>query len=444
MILGLFHKTYKQSFSDYRPINVLPFVSKILEILMLKQMQYYFDTKCLFPSHQSGFRKGHGTETALLKLTSDIFRGSGSGKCTVLVSLDFSKAYDCVPHSNLIDKLSSKFSFSNYSSQLIASYLRNRSQMVVAKGGQQSDILWVFRGMPQGGNLCCLLFSAYLDLPSILSCNYCAFADDIQIYVSGVRSNLPDMVSLLNENLNRIVTWCSLNGLALNPSKTRAIVFQPRPPSDDLPRVSMLNTLIPYSESLEILGLTLKHDLSWDLQAAKICKRTQFILHNLYRFKQYLSLELKTRLFKQLILPHFLYASTVFSGSLSGSNVKTLNRALRCGVRFVFDRGRRDSISPLILELLSLPFERLLQERRLLMMFKILRFHHYPRYLKPMLERGTSRRTCLLLIPELSSSWSYKCPIRVAITEWNKVDAAYRQSTDISGFRKLLHTYLMR
>jgi hypothetical protein len=54
---------------------------------------------------------------------------------------------------------------------------------------------------------------------------------------------------------------------------------------------------------LEILGLILKHDLSWDLQVAKICKRSQFILHNLYRFKQYLSLELKTRLFKQLILP---------------------------------------------------------------------------------------------------------------------------------------------
>jgi hypothetical protein len=116
---------------------------------MLKQMQYYFDTNCLFPSHQSGFQRGHGTETALLKLTSDILRGSGSGKCTVLVSLDFSKAYDCVPHSNLVDKLSSTFSFSNYSSQLVASYLNNTSQMVVGKGGQQSDILWVFHGMPQ-------------------------------------------------------------------------------------------------------------------------------------------------------------------------------------------------------------------------------------------------------------------------------------------------------
>ncbi len=105
---------------------------------------------------------------------------------------------------------------------------------------------------------------------------------------------------------------------------------------------------------------------------------------------------------------------------LSGANFKTLNRALRCGVRFVFDRGRRGSITPFVLELLTLPFERFLQERRLLMIFKILRFHHYPRYLKPMLERGTSRR--LLLTPELSSSWSYKCPIRVAITKWNKVD----------------------
>jgi hypothetical protein len=80
-----------QSLSDYRPISVLPFVSKILEVLMLQQMQQYFNSYDLFPSFQSGFRKGHGTETALLKLTSDIARGSGHEMSTVLVSLDFSK-----------------------------------------------------------------------------------------------------------------------------------------------------------------------------------------------------------------------------------------------------------------------------------------------------------------------------------------------------------------
>ncbi len=123
--------------------------------------------------------------------------------------------------------------------------------------------------MPQGGNLCCLPFSAYLDLPEILNCNYCAIADDLQIYASGPQSTIPDIVALLNANLCKNPIWCNSNGLVLNPSKTRAIVFQPQPPFDNLPKITVNNSDIPYTESLEILGVSLKHDLTWDLQSVK-------------------------------------------------------------------------------------------------------------------------------------------------------------------------------
>ncbi len=435
--------TNPKTLTDFRPISVLPFSSKILEILMLKQMQHYFNSYSLFPTHQSGFRKGHSTETALLKLTSDISRGSGYGKCTVLVSLDFSKAYDCVPHTNLVKKLSSTYSFSNSSSKLISNYLQNRSQMVIDNNGNLSDILRVFRGMPQGGNLCCLLFAGYLDLPSILNCNYCAFADDIQIYASGLQKDMSNTVELLNENLSKIMNWCNSNGLALNPTKTRAIPFQPSPNFENFPKVAIGVTEIPYSDSLDILGVTLKFNLSWDPQVAKISKRIFFLLHNLYRFKHYLSVDLKTRLFKQLILPHLLYASTVYSASLSGLNQRTLSRALRSAVRFVFDRGKRDSISPFVIKLLSLPFEKLLAQRRLIMLFKILRFHHYPKYLKSLLERGTSLRTSLLQNLTATSSWSQRCPIQKSISDWNKLSWIHRRCSDVNRFKKITHSYFL-
>jgi hypothetical protein len=78
---------------------------------------------------------------------------------------------------------------------MISNYLSNRSKVVFGKDGSQSKILYIFRGMPQGGNLCCLLFSAYLDLPSILDCSYCAFADELQIYASDPQKDFPDIVS---------------------------------------------------------------------------------------------------------------------------------------------------------------------------------------------------------------------------------------------------------
>jgi hypothetical protein len=90
-----------------------------------------------------------------------------------------------------------------------------------------------------------------------------------------------------------------------------------------------------------------------EVRFSKISRRVYFILHNLYSFKQFLSVELKSTLFKQIILPHFLYASAVFSGTLSSANTKALSRALRTSVRFVFDRGKRDSISDFVVKLLG-------------------------------------------------------------------------------------------
>jgi hypothetical protein len=78
------------------------------------------------------------------------------------------------------------------------------------------------------------------------------------------------------------------------------------------------------------------------------------------------------------------------------------------------------------------------------MLFKALRFHHSPIYLKLLLNRGTSLRSCLLRIPEPLSSWSHKCPIAVFISEWNKLGNVHRQCADTSKFRKLTHTYLMQ
>ncbi len=129
----------------------------------------------------------------------------------------------------------------------------------------------------------------------------------------------------------------------------------------------------------------------------------------------------------------FFVCQPIFSGMLSSANVKTLNRSLS------FNRAKKTAFCHFILKFLTLPFEKILHERRLLMFFKMLRFHHYPNYLEFLLERGSSLRTSLIQIPEPSSSQSHKFSVRVAITEWNKVDVAY-PCTDISRFKRLLHT----
>ncbi len=122
-----------------------------------------------------------------------------------------------------------------------------------------------FAGYPKAVSLIemtnCLLFSAYLDLPKHIDCNYNAYADDVQIFKSGTTQEIPQIVEQINLNLDKIRIWCENNGLMLNANKTQAILFQKNPPTDDIPRVAISNIPISYENSIDLLGIKLTYKL---------------------------------------------------------------------------------------------------------------------------------------------------------------------------------------
>ncbi len=154
LVLSLFESGDASDFNNFRPISLLPIVSKILEKIVANQLTHFLETKKLLSNCQPGFRPRLSSETALTVITDKIYSNMDSKKNSLLTLCDLSKAFDSVSHRILLNKCA-QLKIDNY---WFESYLSDRTQSV-RLGHQLSDILNVNYGIPQGPILGPILFS---------------------------------------------------------------------------------------------------------------------------------------------------------------------------------------------------------------------------------------------------------------------------------------------
>uniref|UniRef100_A0A803SNL8 Reverse transcriptase domain-containing protein n=1 Tax=Anolis carolinensis TaxID=28377 RepID=A0A803SNL8_ANOCA len=216
--------------NNFRPISNLPFLGKVLERVVASQLQGFLDDINYLDQSQSGFRPGHGTETALVALVDDLRRELDGGSVTLLVLLDISAAFETIDHGLLLGRLSGMGLGGTVLSWL-RSFLEGRSQMVKL-GDACSDPWPLSCGVPQGSILSPMLFNIYMKpLGEVIrsfgvGCHL--YADDAQLYYS-FPPNSKEASRVLDECLAAESIWMRRNKLKINPDKTEVLLVDRKP-----------------------------------------------------------------------------------------------------------------------------------------------------------------------------------------------------------------------
>lgn len=424
--------------NDFRPICMLPALSKSFEIVVKDQISPYLKRNNLLNSFQSAYQNGLSTSTTLLKVTEDVRRDLVRNCSTIMVLLDFSKAFDSVNHARLLYKLQCLFNFSSSAVSLVQSYLKDRLQ-AVSIDGVVSSFLQVSCGVPQGSVLGPLLFSMFInDLPDVLYFSkYHLFADDVQIYTSFPNDRLMDCIDRLNSDLSRISYWAVENNLLLNPAKSQAIMFNKSRSNLSAPIVSINSHQIPFSRTVVNLGLTLNNELTWIDHASSIASKVFTRLRSLWKHVDVLPFHTRLNLVKCLIIPLFTYADIVFSSSLDSISKGILARAFKGCVRFAYKVGKRDSVRNHMNSLLGCSLESYFRYRSIVFLRDLI-FSKTPCYLYDFLGFGRSARTHNLIIPVHSTLLRSTSFFVRIISVWNRLPSALKSIFSRELFRREL------
>lgn len=430
----------------YRPIAILSAIDKIFEKILFDKLQCYFDNNNLLYDYQFGFRKGCGTQEAILNVLKCVYKGLDDGYCGVTgVFFDFTKAFDLVDHNIMLQKLV-HYGIQGHELLLFKSYFSHRKQYVEINGSK-SQIGNVVCGVPQGSGLGPLLFSIYINDLNHLGFfgSLFMFADDVSLfypykYDEVLKTHIEKDASLLFE-------YARLNRLCLNPDKTKLIRFRPNSASlNNNFSVYIDGKLTMESHSIKYLGVILQSNLSWDLHIQSVKRKVAPAIGILFKLKNKLDVRTKLVIYQSLIHSHFSYMAVAYAHNKNSNSLRSLQRLQNKALKIVYNLPIRHSTVALFRDVCSdiLPLAGLNQYQILIYVFKCINNigHHKISFLQNQSNFNTRNRTNIG-IPLCRLEKTKQRIDYVGAIAFNNLPANLKSVQQIGTFKSLCKEYIL-
>ena len=342
-VIPIFKLGDKQLLQNYRPISLLPSLSKVLEKLIKNRLLNFFVKHKVLYDSQYGFREKHSVIHALIEVITPIYDRIQDNLHTGILQMDLRKAFDTVSHPILLYKLH-HYDLSGPSFSLLKSYLSHRCQFVSLNNCHSSSKPMNI-GVPQGSILGPLLFLIYVnDLSNSTSCNLCLFADDTCLVVSN--SSFSSLEQRCNAELENLKNWCNANKLQINPKKSISIYVPPKQNiNEEKLKFLYNNCTFACYDSSNYLGVIIDNKLNFQSHIHTTENKGARAVGILTKVRCLFPSSTLLLLYFALIHPHLLFGLVLW-GNTNSTYLAKLQRLHNKAIRIISSCNYRSPITP--------------------------------------------------------------------------------------------------